>query len=107
MRAVRRTHMDVRSANMSYVKKGAFFGLLFFAPAKKGNSLPQGVKALDLSYALREAEFTRARHPGESRDPVPFFFPKIKSKAFTPCRSELLFFARAKKSNQKKARFFP
>jgi hypothetical protein len=29
-----------------------------------------------------------------------------KGKAFTPCGSELLFFAGAKKSNQKKAPFF-
>jgi hypothetical protein len=55
MRAVRRTHMDVRSANMSYAKKGAFFGLLFFAPAKKGNSLPKGVKAVDLKYTIPQA----------------------------------------------------
>jgi hypothetical protein len=46
MRAVRRTHMDVRSANAPSAKIGAFFWLLFFAPAKKSDSLLQGVKAL-------------------------------------------------------------
>jgi hypothetical protein len=69
MRAVRRMHTDVHSANTSSAKIGAFFWLLFLtpgilpsaasppallfapllrrsAPAKKSNSLPQGVKAL-------------------------------------------------------------
>jgi hypothetical protein len=46
MRAVRRTHMDVRSANTTFAKKRAFFWLLFFARAKKSNSLLQAVKAL-------------------------------------------------------------
>jgi hypothetical protein len=45
MRAVRRTHTDVRSADMTYAKKRAFFWLLFFARAKKSDSLLQGVKA--------------------------------------------------------------
>jgi hypothetical protein len=50
MRAVRRTHRDVRSANTPPAKIGAFFWLLFFAPAKKSNSLPQGVKALPFYF---------------------------------------------------------
>jgi hypothetical protein len=46
MRAVRRTHRDVRSANTASAKKRVFFWLLFFARAKKSDSLLQGVKAL-------------------------------------------------------------
>jgi hypothetical protein len=67
--------------------------------------------------------FSRDRHSRENRNPVPFYGSSFsrkressafsfarhlldRSKAFTPCGSESLFFARAKKSNQKKARFF-
>jgi hypothetical protein len=46
MRAVRRMHTDVHSANTPHAKKRAFFWLLFFARAKKSDSLLQGVKAL-------------------------------------------------------------
>jgi hypothetical protein len=53
MRAVRRTHMDVRSANTPYAKTRAFFWLLFFARAKKSDSVPQGVKALLLLMASK------------------------------------------------------